>query len=164
MSKIKLFEEYYSEEELPSGYVSVPSDFEENLQTLRDFTKQRSEFYNVPINQIKMDLFYGIKYEIGHFLDNYVNDKTQEKYEKFLNGDIYHDGSGILAKYSGSKYNFIDKNNVEEVKSILWKHINKKIPFNEVDYYYTYDLQGKLMNLLDDFIAEIQDKGLWKEE
>ena len=165
MSKIKLFEEYYSEESPPSGYVSVPADFEDRLQGLGEFTKRRSEFYNSnTLNQIKIDLFIGIKSEINHFLD-YTEDKTQEQYEIYLNGEIFNDKSqsGILAKYSGVKYYNIDKSDVEEVKIILWKHINEKIPFNEVDYYYTYDLQGKLFNLLDDFLAEIQEKGLWKE-
>ncbi len=103
----------------------------------------------MPLNQIKVDLFYGIKYEIRTYLehvDAYSDEKTQEEYEQFLNSEIFNDDSqsGVLAKYSGGKYNNIDKDDVPEVKSILWKYINERIPFDEVDYYYTYDLQGKL--------------------
>jgi len=130
-------------------------------------TQQRSEFYAIPINQIKVDLFYGIKWEIRNFLDyvDKTDEKTQEKYEEFLNSEIYDDNSksGILSKYSGGKYENINKSDISEVKSILWKYINERIPFDKVDYYYTYDLQGKLMTLLKDFLQEIQEKSLFKE-
>jgi len=167
MSKIKLFEEF-TEQGTSDGYISVPSDFEDRLQALKDMTQQRSEFYSIPINQIKVDLFYGIKWEIRDFLDYCVNknldEKTQEKYEEFLNSEIYDDESksGVLAKYSGGKYENINKSDIPEVKSILWKYINEILPYDEVDYYYTYDLQGKLMTLLENFLQEIQEKGLFK--
>jgi len=169
MSKIKLFEEFHPEEGTSSGYVSVPSDFEDRLKGLGSLIKQRSEFYSVPLNQIKVDLFYGIKYEIRIFLENsekHTNDKTQDKYEMFLNSEIFDDESqsGILEKYSGGKYDNIERENVPEVKEILWNYINTQIPFNEVDYYYTYDLQGKLLNLLSEFLDEIVEKELFDPE
>lgn len=167
MGKIKLFEEYYSEETPVGGYITVPSDFEDRLKGLGELVKRRSEFYSVPLNQMKVDLFYGIKWEIREWLDSIdrgLRERTQESYENALNSEIYHNGSGILKKFSGGKYYNIDPDDVEEVKSILWKYINETIPYNEVDYYYTYDLQGKLMLLLDKFLNELVENSLFDPE
>jgi hypothetical protein len=118
--------------------------------------KQKSEVYSVPKNQMKIDLFYDLKTAIRHYIDDSKRgfiDRTQAEYEKRLNNEI----DGILYKFSKSKYNNILEDDVDEVKDILWEEINKIIPYNEVDYFHTYDLQGKLSKLLDNFILKITE-------
>jgi len=160
MSRIKLFEEYHSEEP-NGGFISVPSDFQDRLKGFGELVKQRSEYYAVPINQIKIDLFYGIKTEIRDFLSDVEQGikRTKEEYHNRLDSEI----DGILYKFSGGKYTNILKDDVPLIKDMLWNLIDDKIPYDEVDYYYTYDLQGKLLNLLDEFLSELVDKDLFKE-
>ena len=84
--RFKLFEEYNQD-----GYIKVPSDFEDKLKGLKDITKRKRELYNIIENQMKIDLLYGIKWEIREFLDAVEKDteRTQENYERFLNNEIY---------------------------------------------------------------------------
>jgi len=154
MKNLKFFEEY------SVGEDSISSNSEEKLQTLKDFTEKRSEFYGVPNNQIKVDLFYGLKWEIREWLGDVDKhgEKTIEDYHRRLNNEI----DGILYKFSEGKYTHIKIEDKKEIKNILLNLIDERIPFNEVDYYYTYDLQGKLMTLLEDFLIKIQEKDLFK--
>lgn len=155
MKHIKLFENYGEK-----GFVRVPSDFDDRLRGLSEFTKQKAEIYKIPTNQIKIDLFYGIKSEIMNWLDDVDRgfaERTQDEYENRLNSDI----DGILYKFSEGKYTNIKIEDKETIKDLLWNLINGAIPYNEVDYYYTYNLRGKLFTLLDEFVKEILQRGLF---
>ena len=81
-----------------------------------EFTYRKAEIYSEPIDQIKIDLYYGIKYKIKEYLDYAENgwtEKTQQKYEKILNNEI----DKILYKFSEEKYQIIkDKQKIKQSK------------------------------------------------
>lgn len=146
------------------NFINVGPDFKKNIKTAELLSKRKKDIYNSSnITQLKVDLFYGIKWQIRDWL-KYEDDKTQESYENFLNVEIYDDknDSGVLRKYSGIKYNNIELEDLQEVKSILWKYINEIIPYDEVDYDYQYGLGDKIDIVLDKFFEEIQEKNFWK--
>lgn len=155
--RIKLFENFYD------GYINVPTNFEDKLKGLEDTVKRKREVYDAPENQLKIDLYYGIKWKIREFLDDinrgYIV-KTQKEYENYLNSEIYYNDSGILKKFSEGKFDMIKTEDIGKVKSILWKYIKETIPYDEVDYYHTYNLNDKLLKLLDEFILELKKKKL----
>ena len=161
MKHLKLFEEF---EEPTSGFMSVPPDINKRIDMLAADTKQKAEVYGVPKNQMKIDLFYGLKSAIKDYIDdskrNFI-ERSHEEYEKRLNNEI----DGILYKFSKGKYNNIAESDVSIAKEILWEEINKTIPYDEVDYFHTYDLQGKLLKLLETFMNRITEtEGIFYEE
>lgn len=153
MKRFKLFEDFA--EEPTSGYITVPPDFEERLKGAHAEAKRKQEIYKVPKNGIRIDLWYNLKDAIYDFLrgvkDHYI-ERTQVEYERVLNREI----DGSMYKYS--EY-IVDET---EVRNILWKYINERLPYDEVDYHYTYELREKLLKLTEEFVNEIIDKKLMK--
>lgn len=161
MKRLKLFEEYSPEDNI-SGFMSVPPDFEERVKMSIDDAKAKQEVYKVPKNQFRIDLYYAIYNGIKDFLrgvDDHWFERTQKEYERKLNDEL----DGVLYKFSGgggpNLNNIQDK---DEIRTLLWGYINIQLPYDEVDYKYTYNLRDKVLKLSEDFTNEIINKKLFK--
>lgn len=155
MKYLKFFENMQEEED-NDGLITVPYNFDDKLKGLREMTKRNSEMYKIPINKIKIDLFYHIKWSIREWIDS--NEKSHDEYYKRINIEI----DGILYKFSNT-YKNIDKKDVNKVKNILWEYIDKFLPYDEVKYHYTYKLEDKIFDMVNDFLNDIKEKGLWND-
>lgn len=142
LNNLKLFEEF------KSGYIDVPPNFDDNLAAMGQFNKQLTDVYSVPTNQLKIDLFYGLKSEIKDYLSMNNVEKSADTYSSFLNSEI----DGILYKYSEGKFDLIAIEDKEELKKKLWEMIDAELPYDEVKY--DQHLAKTLRKLLDEFIEK----------
>jgi len=133
-------------------------NFDNYVDNIKSIVDRESDVYNKDIEtQFSIDLFYDLKWTINDYLkDKQTNsfvDNEEDEYKK----RIFRDIDGILYKYSKHTYHIIK--NLPLVSEIMWKYINKTIPYNDVEN--KHHLQDHIFNTVTNIIKELKSRELF---
>lgn len=117
---------------IEEALIEVPKDFNSLIADLHTATNRKAKFYAQPLNQLKIDLIYGIKGKMIDLIDDFLVIPDEKKYDTFKQG-ISNELDSVLFKFSGGKYDIFPKSDLKRIKKIIETEVFKIVKKNYAD-------------------------------